>query len=139
MRRIAYPKRWPPRIRGDGFALLLAGLGALGAGAVLASTSVYGAGAGSDESMFLSMAESLAEGRGFVDFYGATPPYWPPLFPALLALGSLAGIEPLAGARFVNAAAFGAVVFVFGRFLDSKCDSRTATLAGTAAVLASPF
>ena len=139
MRRIAYPKRWPPRVRGDGFALLLAGLGALGTGAVLASTSVYGAGAGSDESMFLSVAENLAEGRGFVSFYGSAPAWWPPLFPALLALGSLAGIEPLAGARFVNAAAFGATVFVFGRFLDSKCDSRAATLAGTAAVLASPF
>lgn len=123
----------------DRFALLLAGLGALGAGAVLAATSVYGAGAGSDESMYLSIAEGLAEGRGFVSFYGYTTAHWPPLFPALLALGSLAGIEPLAGARFVNAAAFGATVFIFGRFLDSKCGSRMSVLAGTAAVLASPL
>ena len=139
MRRTAHAKRWLSRLGDDGFALLLAGLGALGAGAVLASTSVYGAGAGSDEAMFLSMAENLAAGKGFVSFYGHTTAHWPPLFPALLALGSLAGIEPLAAARFVNAAAFGATVFVFGRFLDSKCGSRTSTLAGTAAVLASPI
>lgn len=138
MRRAAYAKRWPPRLGDDGFALLLAGLAACGTGAVLASTSVWGAGAGSDEAMYLSVAENLAAGRGFVDFYGHTPAWWPPLFPALLALASLAGVEPLAAARFVNAAAFGATVFVFGRFLDSKCDSRTSALAGTAAVLASP-
>ncbi len=139
MKPRAYANRWPPRLGGDGFTLLLAGLGALGAGAALAATSVWGAGAGSDESRFLSVAENLARGRGFVDFYGSTPAWWPPLFPALLALGSLAGLEPLAAARFVNAAAFGATVFVFGRFLDSKCDSRRSVLAGTAAVLASPL
>ena len=139
MRPRAYAKRWLPRVGDDGFALLLAALGALGTGAVLASTSVWGAGAGSDESMFLSVAESLAAGKGFVSFYGNTTAQWPPLFPALLALFGLAGIEPLAAARFVNAAAFGATVFVFGRFLDSKCDSRVSTLAGTAAVLASPI
>ena len=139
MRRIAHAKRWLSRLGSDGFALLLAGLGALGAGAVLASTSVWGAGAGSDEAMYLFMAENLAAGRGFVDFYGYTTAHWPPLFPALLALSGLAGIEPLAAARFINAAAFGATVFVFGRFLDSKCGARTSTLAGTAAVLASPI
>lgn len=138
MRPRAYAERWVSRLGDDGFALLLAGLGALGAGAVLASTSVYGAGAGSDEAMYLSVGENLAAGRGFVSFYGSAPAWWPPLFPALLALGSLAGIEPLAAARFINAAAFGATVFVFGRFLDSKCNSRTSTLAGTAAVLALP-
>lgn len=139
MKRLVYAKHWLSRLGDDGFALLLAGLGALGTGAVLASTSVYGAGAGTDESMYLFMAENLAAGRGFVDFDGYTTAWWPPLFPALLALGSLAGIEPLAAARFVNAAAFGATVFVFGRLLDSKCDSRTSVLAGTAAVLASPI
>ena len=139
MKPLAYANRWLSRLGDDGFALLLAGLGALGTGAVLVATSVWGAGAGSDESIFLSVAENLAEGRGFVSFYGSTTAHWPPLFPALLALGSLAGIEPLAAARFVNAAAFGATVFVFGRFLDSKCDSRMSVLAGTAAVLASPI
>ena len=139
MGRTAYAKRWLSCLGGDGFALLLAGLGALGTVAVLASTSVYGAGAGSDEATYLFMAENLAEGRGFVDFDGYTPAWWPPLFPALLALSGLAGGEPLAAARFVNAAAFGATVFVFGRFLDSKCGSRASTLAGTAAVLASPI
>jgi hypothetical protein len=43
--------------------------------------------------------------------------WYPPLFPAILAIPGLIGIDPLVGARWVNALFFGANIFAVGSIL----------------------
>src|SRR5512142_173279 len=67
------------------FRGFLAILCALGVVLVLITTSRYGAGVSSDAARNLSTADSLLQGKGFVDMLGQPFLLWPPLYPALLA------------------------------------------------------
>lgn len=70
---------------------------------VLAATARWGPGVSSDGVTYLSLARSLAAGRGLVRFDGATVSSWPPLYPWLLSLGVRTGLEPSDAARLVGA------------------------------------
>jgi len=111
-------------------------LGFAGVAIVLASTSVYGPGLSPDSIGYIVAANSLLSGDGYQGI-GGSYVSWPPLFPTLLAgLGQL-GIEPLDGARFINAAVFGLIIFFTGHLLLSHLRSRAIAILGTASLLVS--
>ena len=105
---------------------------------VLVNTARWGAALSTDSAYYISAARNLLAGRGLICLDGGPLVAWPPLFPLLLAgLGKL-GIEPLAGARLVNALAFGVVVFLAGVLLSRSVRDRTLVAIGTVAVMVSP-
>lgn len=78
-----------------------------GAGAVLIATR-WGVGLNNDSVAYIAAARDLLHGRGF------PTAHWPPLFPAALALLGLLGVDPLAGARWLNTALFAANIVLVG-------------------------
>ena len=101
--------------RVDGFTLALAALSALGAGLVLAREVTYGVGLTWDALTYISTAESLLAGDGFVALYGWRYHWHPPLYPLLLAGAGLGAVNPYAVAGPLNAVIFGLTIFVAGR------------------------
>lgn len=109
--------------------LATAGLAALGAAHVLARTSTHGAAVFNDSAGYLIWSLYIMEGA------------WPSvelqpfLFPLSLALASLAsGVEPVETARFMNAAAFGATIFLSGLWLWRRLRSGFLAIAAAAAL-----
>ncbi len=105
----------------DRFTALLTVLAALASGLVLLRTNNYGAAIAGDSLLYLSVAENLLDGNGFVEWHtkriyldGA------PLFPLALAGVGLFGVEVLEVARHLNAAAFGLTVFVTALWLRCR-------------------
>lgn len=124
-------------LREKGFLSLLIVLSVTGMVLVLVSTSRYGVGISPDSVVYISVARNLAAGHGCV-FDGGNPyTQCPPLFPMLLAAPGLVGIDPAIGARFLNATAFGAIVFVSGMFFSTCLKSKLLAVVATCAVLLS--
>ena len=115
------------RRRPDGFTLLLAGLGLLGAALVLAREVNYGVGLGGDAVNYISVARSLRDGNGFTQFDGSPLQGWGPLYPLLLAVASVGVFDPWAVAGPLNAGLFGLTVFVVGLYLRTQLESRLLT------------
>lgn len=113
-------------------------LGALGASIILLRTSPYGVGIGSDETSYISMARNVADGNGFETYLGRYTANWPPLFPALLAVGVLLGLDAPDAARFLNAATFGLLVCLSGLYLARRVESRLLAVGVATALLVSP-
>jgi 4-amino-4-deoxy-L-arabinose transferase-like glycosyltransferase len=83
----------------------------LGTALVLLATASFGPGISGDAVDYLSTADNLARGRGFIDYAGDPYLYWPPLYPILLAAPRwLAGVDTLVTGRLLNALSFGLVV-----------------------------
>lgn len=117
-------------------ALLLLSLGAVAA--VQLCTWRYGIGTSPDSSNYIAAARSLLAGEGLRYADGRIYTHWPPLYPALLAMLGLAGIDPMIGARLLNAFAFGATIFVSGALLARCTTSSAFALLGALAVAMSP-
>ncbi len=120
--------------RFDRFTALLAAVGVLGTALVLLRTNNYGAAIAGDSLLYLSVAENLLDGNGFVKWNtkriyldGA------PLFPLALAGVGLFGVEVLEAARYLDAAAFGLTVFVTALWLRRRVSSRFLVLWGVGA------
>lgn len=109
--------------------LLLALLALLGIATLLYATP-WGAGIFFDSTIYIEAARNLLSGCGLSIPSGSglnitstneelTPlTHFPPLFPALLAMIGILGIDPRDGARLLNALAFGANIFMVGLALD---------------------
>jgi hypothetical protein len=120
-----------------GMHIVLVALGAAGVVLVILCTSRYGAGISPDSASYLSASQSLLRGEGYRYFDGGIYAKWPPLFPTLLAALNVVGLEPVAGARFLNAFAFGMIVYVSGR-LFLRCTTSVAfALPGTLSIILS--
>ena len=117
---------------------LFGAMGILGASIILLRTSVYGVGIGADEVRYISMARNLADGNGFQNYAGEYRATLPPLFPALLAVAVLFGLDAPDAARFVNAAAFGLTVCLSGLHMAGRVKSRLLAAGVAAAILVSP-
>ncbi|MGH7848146.1 MAG: hypothetical protein ACREQW_23630 [Candidatus Binatia bacterium] len=80
-----------------------------------------GVGVSPDSTYYLAAARSLMNGQGLTApaLDGEMRPLtqFPPLFPALIALAGIAGIEPLAAARWINGAFFAGNIFLVGLIL----------------------
>jgi hypothetical protein len=103
----------------------------------LISTSRYGVGMTPDGASYISTARSLLDGHGYRWFDGSPYTGWPPLFPTLLAGIGLAGIDPVTGARFLNALAFGGTILASGLFFTRCLRSRVLALIATSSILLS--
>jgi hypothetical protein len=101
-------------------------------------TSLYGPGAMYDSVAYVSAAESLLAGKGFYLFDGVPLASWPPLFPSLIALVSLAGIDTHNAARFLNAAVFGGIVILSANCLFVLLRAKYLAYLASVAVLLSP-
>ena len=107
----------------------MAGIALLDAAHILARTSTHGAMIANDSVGYL--ARSL-------DFMESPWPNFalqPPLFPLSLAFASLGfGVELIEAARFMNAAAFGATIFLSGLWLWRRLRSGFFAVAAAAAI-----
>jgi hypothetical protein len=117
--------------------LALVILSLVGVGLVLLSTSRYGVGISPDSTQYISTARSLLAGNGYLGFDDAPFRDSPPLFAALLAFLGAIGIEPLIGARFLNAFAFGLIILLSGRLFLTHVRSKVLVVLGTTTILLS--
>ena len=136
------------------FTLLLAGVGILGTTIVLLRVA-HGVGVNVDAKYYIELARALAEGgRGLEWLSGQATelvwdsnysrwedPYvfpregsawWPPLYPALLAIFGGLAVDARAVAGPFNAVAFGLTVFVAGLWLRARVRSRLLVVLGCA-------
>jgi len=113
-RTVGFPIEW-------WFYLLF---GAVGASLVWLYTSKYGMGLYPDSIYYISAARNLAEGKGLLCHTGAPLVLWPPLYPGVLALLSLASIPLLPGARVLHALLLAVIVFCSGEIVRRHCRSR---------------
>ena len=113
----------PRRPARDRFTGVLAALSLLGAGLALARGAAHGAALHSDSINYLAVARNLLSGIGFLNFDASPYTLWPPLYPSLLAVSTLGLFDPLTVAAPLNAAAFGATIFVTGRYLRRRLRS----------------
>lgn len=119
------------------FLLLAAAIGLLAALLILLREINFGVGLAHDSIVYLSVARSLAAGAGLVAYNGDTLTLFPPLFPALVAVPGLFGLDAPAAAGLVNAAAIGALVGVVGWRLRSDFGSTPLALWGALAAMLS--
>lgn len=117
-------------------AFLLAG-GCLGGVLVLLGTHPYGAAVTPDSAMYIAAAKSFFAGEGYRGYDGAPFTEWPPLYPTLLALGGLLGVDPMQTVPMLHAIAFGALVFCAGRLFVAHLSTRLFAWIGFLAVLLS--
>ena len=115
----------------------------VGSAAVLLRTATYGIAWTYDTSLYITTAQNLLEGRGFTTYfgspYGALPYYGgaAPLYPAILATFSFfSSLDVIEAARYINALAFGLVVFIVAIWLRTRIESRVLVIwAASACVL----
>ena len=89
-----------------------------GIGLVMVATSLYGAGVAGDSIHYLSVAENLLKGRGFMDYAGKPLIWFPPLLPlALAGLAWLFRADVLTVGGFFHAGLWGFNIFLSGYFL----------------------
>ena len=113
---------------------MLLAAAALGAVLVLARHVPYGVGLHWDSGSYVGAARYLLAGAGFRDYAGAIYVSSTPFYPLLLAALSFDVLDPLSVAGPVNAALFGLTVFVVGRYLRRRLESRFLVVWATLAV-----
>ena len=113
-----------PRAARLDYTLFLAVTAVLAAALALAREITWGPGLSGDSLWYVTTARKLAEGEGFVNGRGLTYSGWPPLYPLALAAAGLCGVDPLAAAGPLNAVFFGLTVFLAGRWLRRRLESR---------------
>lgn len=92
--------------------VMAAALGFAGAALALMGTERFGVGSGSDALAYISAAEGLLAGRGFVLFNGQPYLGWPPLYPLAISALAAAGTDAAHAARLLNAGLFGLIVSI---------------------------
>ena len=117
--------------------LLIVCIAGLGTAHILVRTATDGAVIEGGAVYFLSTARNFLAGEGWQDFAGEPMRGWPPLFPLLLAAFDRVGIDPVAGGRWVHAAAFGWIILAAGLYLHSNLRSRLLVLTATVVIATS--
>ena len=100
------------------YAVITIAVMALVGMASLAAATRWGIGITTDSMTYIGVARNLLSGLGFTELYpdGTTIPltHYPPLFPALLAILGVVGMEPSIAARWLNTLLFGANILLVG-------------------------
>ncbi len=117
------------RLRPSGLTLFIAAIALLGAGLALARVGIWGPALLWDSVNYIEVARALLAGDGFTqpDWYlfGADAyAIWPPLYPMLLAGGGLGAADPYDVAGPLSAVSFGLTIFVAGRWMARRLESR---------------
>ncbi len=116
--------------------MVSAAAGAFAAFLVLLGTSKFGPGISADSVAYMYAARSLAEGKGYV-YFGFNAPFiqWPPLYPSLLAIAELFGLDIAPAANYLNAFILGLVIFITGMWLLSNVRNKVFVLWGLGALV----
>ena len=104
-------------LKSQSLFLITLGLIALGAIGMLLYSTPEGLGLSDDSIGYIAGARSILSGQGYREAWLASNgpvTHFPPGFSSILALIGLSGLDPLRGARFLNAALFGANAFLLG-------------------------
>lgn len=121
---------------------LAIGLLCIGAVVLVISATRFGAGIGGDGVAYVAGARNLLQGLGFswVGPQGDIRPttIFGPLFPVLLSAIGWAGVDPLVGARWLNAVLFGLNVALCVYILYRSTSESWAPLLGAVLVIFSP-
>lgn len=88
-----------------------------------------------DSACYISIAENISKGNGFVIYDLQPVAAWPPLYPLLLTPGSLTSLDIEIWARLLNALLFGLIVFLTARWLYYKVSNFWLASVGVVAVL----
>jgi hypothetical protein len=104
---------------------------------LLAVARRFGLGLSADSAQYMGVARNLTAGAGYLSFDGSVFASWPPLYPAVLALVKMAGVEMLSGAGFLHALCLGCVVFLAARWLAEMLESRALAVLGSLLLLLS--
>ena len=106
---------------------------------VLMSTAPHGIALSPDSVGYISVARSLTAGMGLTMYDSSPLTVQPPLYPAILSLTeSLFGLDPVDGARIINAGVFGLIVYFSGLLFLRYFASLSFVVIGLVAVLLSP-
>ena len=93
---------------GTGLIATLVVAASLLAGWSVIYTTPWGTGTGWDQAMYIGAARNLLAGKGLTIAWGLDQgkplTHFPPLFPSVLALLGLGGLDPWDAARYLNAA-----------------------------------
>jgi hypothetical protein len=100
-------------------AWALAALSCLSVGLLLHVTALHGPGLGFDSAQYLSAADGLRTGAGFVRCDGTLYDIWAPLEPCLLTLPLELGASPGSAASTVNALSLAALIVLTGRMASA--------------------
>lgn len=110
------------------FAIILAFIGGT---LVLFGTSRYGIGLSPDSVNYVHCARQLAMGEGFQSLDNGHFAQWPPLYPLILSIAGFWGIDPLVGARWVNAVLYGLLILAAHHLFRQHIKQHALVVAGT--------
>ena len=111
---------------------LLGIIGLLGFMTVWAVTLRMGQGITFDSLVYFWVSKSVLAGKGY-SYLDVLYTDQPPLYPTLLALLNLGGLDPVDASALVNATSWGLILFFSGKWLYRTTDSRLLT--GLASVI----
>lgn len=97
-----------------------------------------GPGFGLDSANYIAAARSLASADGVRARNGEPLTHYPPGYPVVLALSAVAGVDPMAGARWIDAFIFAVLVVVVGLVARRATRSGWVYVAAAGLVLTTP-
>lgn len=125
------------RLKNNLVTYVLVVIGLVGVAALLYATS-GGIGAYNDSARYVDFARNLSSGRGLGVLNGdgevTHDPGFLPLYPALLAVPGFLGVDPLDGARPIQALLFGANILLIG-VLVYRCTNHSFWMAVLASLI----
>ena len=104
---------------------------------VFAHEFPYGAALGWDSINYISVAHNLTSGNGFITFTDGVYINHPPLYPMLLALGSLFHLDHRSVANLIGPSAFGLTALISGIWMRRYIESRSIFIFGCLAIMLS--
>lgn len=103
--------------REKAFAFYLPAVSLLGMAFAFVVTFRYGAGLATDGARYLSTAENLIHGKGFIEYLGVPLTQFPPLYSILLAIvGFVTRADVFVIAQYLNILTFGLTTWLAGKF-----------------------
>ena len=133
----ALPSRDDSLRKNAWLSVALVAIAFVGSANILIRSSSHGLMISHDSMHFLSAAENLVAGEGLRNY--SFEPYvrWPPLYPGVLALINLFGIDVLDGSRFLNIVTIGLITLVSGHWLSRHIQSRLLVVGTTVMIVSS--
>lgn len=109
----------------------------LGAAHIYFRTSNYGPNVTGDTLTYISVAENLAAGNGFITYNQFRFQAWPPFFPIMLGLFAPLGIDLVDVGRFIGIIGFGITLGIFYGWLSRYLKNPILIVVSTAAIVLS--
>lgn len=140
--QIRLGQKWPSALT---FYAAVAGIAIFATISLLVQTSSFGLGVSPDSVTYISTAQNVLMGRGFITAGPGAMPVdpqpllvFPPLFPLIVALFGTAGADLFAITRYLNAFLLGAVLILVCFTLSDTTHRRVLWALGAAVVFLSP-